>query len=303
MAPISFSSSCRASVPIRLSRSPLSPITIALWPSRSTTMVAAIFTMRPCFGLGSSSNLSITTVDVYGSSSPVNRNSFSRTVSLARNFSLRSVSSSCAYHQGCSGRYFSQMPNRRSTSLALLADIGTNSVKAWRCCISCSQGAMSPRRCTSSSLLATSSAGIPGLSSASTLASAGRNLPASTTNSTRSTSPTAPNTVLLSDLFRAVLCLVWNPGVSTKTNCAAPTVRMPVIRCRVVCALLEVMLIFCPTSALSRVDLPTFGLPTMAIRPQRWPAATPAGGWPGRAPPAGMSGVSGVTIICSSLSG
>ena len=49
------------------------------------------------------------------------------------------------------------MPNRRSTSLAFLADIGTNSVKAWRCCISCSQGAMSPRRCTSSSLLATSS--------------------------------------------------------------------------------------------------------------------------------------------------
>src|SRR6218665_467179 len=53
---------------------------------------------------------------------------------------------------------------------------------------------------------------------------------------------------------------------------------MPVMRWRVVCALREVMLIFWPTSALSKVDLPTFGLPTMAIAPQRWPgvaAATP----------------------------
>jgi hypothetical protein len=44
---------------------------------------------------------------------------------------------------------------------------------------------------------------------------------------------------------------------------------MPVMRWRVVCALREVMLIFCPTSALSSVDLPTLGRPTMATRPQR----------------------------------
>jgi hypothetical protein len=30
-----------------------------------------------------------------------------------------------------------------------------------------------------------------------------------------------------------------------------------------------VMLTFCPTKALSKVDLPTLGLPTMAIKPQR----------------------------------
>jgi hypothetical protein len=52
---------------------------------------------------------------------------------------------------------------------------------------------------------------------------------------------------------------------------------MPVMRWRVVCALREVMLIFCPTSALSSVDLPTLGLPTMAITPQRWPAGTASG--------------------------
>ena len=101
-------------------------------------------------------------------------------------------------------------------------------------------------------------------------ASAGVNLPASTTNRIRSTSPTAPCTVLLSDRFSALSCRVWKPGVSTKTNWVAPSVRMPVMRCRVVWALREVMLIFWPTSALSRVDLPTLGLPTMAIRPQRW---------------------------------
>ena len=75
---------------------------------------------------------------------------------------------------------------------------------------------------------------MPGLSRDSTLASAGVNLPASTVNRTRSTSPTAPITVLFKDLFSAVLWRVWKPGVSTKTNCAAPTVRMPVMRCRVV---------------------------------------------------------------------
>ena len=53
--------------------------------------------------------------------------------------------------------------------------------------------------------------------------------------------------------------------------------RMPVMRWRVVCALREVMLIFWPTKALSKVDFPTLGLPTMAIRPQRWPSVTAAG--------------------------
>src|SRR5215469_7891061 len=41
------------------------------------------------------------------------------------------------------------------------------------------------------------------------------------------------------------------------------------IRWRVVCGLGVTMLSFCPTSALSRVDLPTFGRPTSAAKPQR----------------------------------
>ena len=120
-----------------------------------------------------------------------------------------------------------------------------------------------------SSLLATSTVGMPLPSNASTRASAGVKLPASTTNRIRSTSATAPCTVLFNDLLSALACSVWKPGVSTKTNCTGPRVRMPVMRCRVVCALREVMLIFWPTSAFSSVDLPTLGLPTMAIVPQR----------------------------------
>ena len=94
-------------------------------------------------------------------------------------------------------------------------------------------------------------------------------MPASTTKSTRSTSASAPVTVRLSARFSALPWRVWKPGVSTNTNCASATVRTPVMRWRVVCAFLLVMETFCPTSALSNVDLPTLGRPTMAMRPQR----------------------------------
>jgi len=40
---------------------------------------------------------------------------------------------------------------------------------------------------------------------------------------------------------------------------------MPVMRCRVVCALRDVMLIFAPINAFIKVDLPTLGRPTMAM--------------------------------------
>ena len=81
-------------------------------------------------------------------------------------------------------------------------------------------------------------------SRASTEASSLPNLPASTTSSITSTSETVPVTARLSERFNAATCRVWKPGVSTNTNCATPRVRMPVMRWRVVCALLEVMLIF-----------------------------------------------------------
>ncbi len=61
--------------------------------------------------------------------------------------------------------------------------------------------------------------------------------------------------------------LVWKPGVSTKMNWARGVVRMPRMLCRVVCGRREVMLSFCPRSALSSVDLPDVGPPHERDRP------------------------------------
>src|SRR5687767_2628120 len=44
---------------------------------------------------------------------------------------------------------------------------------------------------------------------------------------------------------------------------------MPVIRCRVVCGLLEMMLTLAPTRRLSSVDFPTLGRPMIATVPAR----------------------------------
>ncbi len=177
------------------------------------------------------------------------------------------------------------MASRRCTSAARVAESGTISAKSRRAAVFCSQGASSARRGTASSLFATRITGLPGGRSARTALSAAPKRPASTTNRTTSTSPRVPVTARLRTRWRAAPRRVWKPGVSTKTNCAAPTVRMPVMRCRVVCALAEVMLIFWPTSALSSVDLPTFGRPTMATRPQRRSAAAVGAASPGATSP------------------
>src|SRR5262245_43640379 len=62
------------------------------------------------------------------------------------------------------------------------------------------------------------------------------------------------------------------PGVSMNTAWSLPRLSTPSTRCRVVCGLSVTMLSFSPTSAFSRVDLPTLGRPTIATKPQR-PAA------------------------------
>ncbi len=118
-------------------------------------------------------------------------------------------------------------------------------------------------------LLTTSSTGVLRGSSVSTFSSSGPYWPASTTNSTRSTDDSVEVTARLSERFSALACRVWKPGVSTNTYWVSSVVWMPTSRWRVVCALREVMLIFWPTSALTRVDLPTLGRPTMATVPQR----------------------------------
>src|SRR6266849_2123661 len=59
------------------------------------------------------------------------------------------------------------------------------------------------------------------------------------------------------------------PGVSTKIICAHDKVLTPRIRVRVVCGLGLTIASLAPTRAFSNVDLPTFGRPTKATKPQR----------------------------------
>src|SRR5688500_3281444 len=59
------------------------------------------------------------------------------------------------------------------------------------------------------------------------------------------------------------------PGVSTRMTWALPTIAMPRTGPRVVCALCVTMETLAPTSALVSVDLPLFGAPINATKPQR----------------------------------
>ncbi len=61
----------------------------------------------------------------------------------------------------------------------------------------------------------------------------------------------------------------WRPGVSTKMTCASSRVRIPMMRLRVVCGLGDTIATFCPTNWLINVDLPTFGRPITATKPER----------------------------------
>src|SRR5690348_5438300 len=64
--------------------------------------------------------------------------------------------------------------------------------------------------------------------------------------------------------------LGWKmPGVSTKMICALWSMTMPRISARVVCTLDETIVTLEPTSALTKVDLPTLGAPISATKPQR----------------------------------
>src|SRR4051794_31976011 len=67
------------------------------------------------------------------------------------------------------------------------------------------------------------------------------------------------------------------PGVSTKISCDAPAMAMPRTMPRVVCTLWVTIDSFVPTSAFSSVDLPAFGAPIRATKPQRVSISTMAG--------------------------
>ena len=59
------------------------------------------------------------------------------------------------------------------------------------------------------------------------------------------------------------------PGRSTSTSCQPGPLATPRIARRVVCGLSETIATFAPTIALASVDLPTFGRPASAMKPER----------------------------------
>ncbi len=56
------------------------------------------------------------------------------------------------------------------------------------------------------------------------------------------------------------------PGVSKKTSWVSFSVKIPVMRVRVVCGFWETMAIFLPIMVFSREDFPTLGAPTIATK-------------------------------------
>src|SRR5215469_12833095 len=89
---------------------------------------------------------------------------------------------------------------------------------------------------------------------------------ASTTRSTRSSVARASTVIAIIRRFISYPGL-WIPGVSTKAIWPSGRDRTPVIRFLVVCGLSETIAIFWPTSLLSSVDLPAFGLPASVTNP------------------------------------
>ncbi len=122
---------------------------------------------------------------------------------------------------------------------------------------------------TRSTLLSAAITGLPSGTSASTRRSASFTRAASIIQTTASTSASASRTARLSRALSVEPCRVWKPGVSTSTNWTEGSVSTPTIRWRVVCGLRDVMLMRSPTRALTSVDLPTEGRPTIATWPQR----------------------------------
>src|SRR5450631_48728 len=98
---------------------------------------------------------------------------------------------------------------------------------------------------------------------------------AGTQNTMTSTSASVVRTMSLSRSPSNVRGLC-SPGVSITISCASARCTMPRTACRVVCGRSLVIATFCPTSALSNVDLPAFGRPTTQAKPERWRGVTPS---------------------------
>src|SRR6202020_1703947 len=101
------------------------------------------------------------------------------------------------------------------------------------------------------------------------MASASSSMPALASISTQTRSASCAPLQAVETMARSSLRLGRKiPGVSTRMIWALPSMTMPRISARVVCTLRETMVTLEPTSALTRVDLPTLGAPISATKPR-----------------------------------
>jgi hypothetical protein len=207
LASSSFSSSVRASVPMRFSRSPASPITMALWPSRSTTMVAAMRTIRSVLGAG----LFLELVDHHCGrigqliSGEAKQLFAHRLASQELSRCGRSARPRHTTRPAPAGRA-RKWSHSRSTSLGFFGRHGHKFGKLGGApaCRAATVPARTPVT-TCPACWPPAAPAVPLAQQRQHLGVAQVKLPASTTNSTRSTSPTAPTTVLFSERFSAVV--------------------------------------------------------------------------------------------------
>src|SRR5215212_1585947 len=101
------------------------------------------------------------------------------------------------------------------------------------------------------------------------IASASSSMPALASSSTQTRSASWAPLQAVETMARSSLRFGEKmPGVSTRMIWALSSITMPRIRARVVCTLRETIVTLEPTSALTRVDLPTLGAPISATKPQ-----------------------------------
>src|SRR6267142_4386019 len=109
------------------------------------------------------------------------------------------------------------------------------------------------------------------------IASASSSMPAFASSSTQTRSASWAPLQAVDTMARSSLRLgAKMPGVSTRMIWALSSITMPRISARVVCTLRETIVTLEPTSALTRVDLPTLGAPISATKPQRVAAGAPS---------------------------
>ena len=236
-----------------------------------------------------SCQLSVSTVVPYGTSSCVCRKICSRTISAASSRSGRSVRSSSGYRCGPSGI---AAASASSSAVQPVAGRGTDHEGLPRTAParSASRSAAAARRPVTRSTLFSTSQCPPRLARQPLGDRAhvlGQRRPSHRPAAAPGRRPARRSRRRRPSRGPACGAARKMPGVSTSRIWPAPRIRMPSTRNRVVCAFGVTIDSFAPVSRFSSVDLPAFGAPTMAAKPQR--EVTPsclAAGAAGRPPPA-----------------